>query len=134
MMMAAAPIRRRRRAEPGNPDNRRRPDEKAHKTGLPSKPRLKADKGAGRIGIASEATRSCIPPEAWDNRLGNGRALQRIPDRHKANTQKDPTIRDKFRTCRFADCKDRVIDLRARVTTFGLETTRAVAAEKQAVR
>jgi hypothetical protein len=35
---------------------------------------------------------------------------------------KDPTIREKFDTYRFADHKEKVIDLLARVTTVSAET------------
>jgi predicted helicase len=47
---------------------------------------------------------------------------------------KDPTIRAKFDTYRFADHKQRVIDLLARVTTVSVETMRIVDAMKDAAR
>ena len=47
-------------------------------------------------------------------------------DQHKEKKPKDPTIRDKFDTYRFADHKERVIDLLARVTTVSVETMRIV--------
>lgn len=41
---------------------------------------------------------------------------------------RDPTIREKFNTYRFADYKEQVIDLLQRVTTVSVETQRIVAA------
>jgi hypothetical protein len=35
---------------------------------------------------------------------------------------RDPTIREKFNTCRFADDKEKVVDLPARVTRVSMET------------
>ena len=43
-------------------------------------------------------------------------------DQHKEKTPKDPTIREKFNTYRFADYKEEVVDLIARVVTVSLET------------
>jgi hypothetical protein len=37
---------------------------------------------------------------------------------------KDPTIREKFNTCRFTDYKEKVIDLLMRVTTVSVRTGR----------
>ena len=41
-------------------------------------------------------------------------------------TPKDPTIRAKFNTYRFADHKEKVIDLLKRVTRVSLETVKIV--------
>jgi predicted helicase len=49
-------------------------------------------------------------------------ALEWILDQHKANKPKDPTIREKFNTNRFADYKEKVIDLLMRVTTVRVRT------------
>ena len=43
-------------------------------------------------------------------------------DQHKEKTPKDPTIREKFNTSRFADYKEHVVDLLARVVAVSLET------------
>ena len=45
-------------------------------------------------------------------------------DQYKEKKPKDPTIREKFDTYRFADYKDKVIDLLMRVTTVSVETVR----------
>lgn len=106
------------------------PDAKARDAGLNPKPALKSITDKGIIVIDSETQLSDIPPEAWDYRLGNRAALDWILDQYKEKTPKDPTIREKFNTYRFADYKEKVIDLLARVTTVSLETvaiTRAMA-------
>lgn len=46
----------------------------------------------------------------------------------------DPTIREKFDTYRFADYKEKVIDLLMRVTTVSIETERITRAMKAAAR
>ena len=95
---------------------------------------LKSDKEAGRILIDSETTLSGVPPEAWTYMLGNRCALDWVLDQYKEKKPKDPTIREKFDTYRFADHKERVIDLLARVTAVSVDTVRIVAAMKAAGR
>ncbi|MCK7496171.1 MAG: hypothetical protein MZW92_38490 [Comamonadaceae bacterium] len=60
-----------------------------------------------------ETTLAGVPPEAWTYRLGNRSALDWVLDQYKEKKPKDPTIREKFDTYRFADHKERVIDLLA---------------------
>ena len=55
-------------------------------------------------------------------------------DQYKEKKPKDPTIREKFDTYRFADHKEKVIDLLARVTTVSVETMRIVDAMRDAGR
>jgi predicted helicase len=98
------------------------PDEKAKKAGLAPKAMLKADKEAGRITLDSETALSGVPSEAWEYKLGNRSALEWILDQYKESKPKDPTIREKFDTYRFADYKDKVIDLLMRVTTVSVRT------------
>ena len=98
------------------------PDEKARKAGQSPKAMLKADKDAGRIILDSETTLSGVPPEAWTYRLGNRSALEWILDQYKESKPRDPTIREKFDTYRFADHKEKVIDLLQRVTRVSVET------------
>ena len=71
-----------------------------------------------------------VPREAWDYRLGNRSALEWILDQYKEKTPKDPTIRAKFDTYRFADHKEKVIDLLDRVARVSVETMKIVAAMK----
>jgi predicted helicase len=67
-----------------------------------------------------------VPPEAWAYRLGNRSAIDWVLDQHKEKKPKDPTIREKFDTYRFADHKERVIDLLARVANVSSQTVRIV--------
>jgi len=109
-------------------------DEKAKKAGLAPKAMLKADKEAGRITLDSETTLSGIPLEAWEYKLGNRSALEWILDQYKESKPKDPTIREKFDTYRFADYKDKVIDLLMRVTTVSVRTVAITRAMNDATR
>ena len=102
------------------------PDEKVRAAGQSPKPSLKADKEAGRIVVDSETTLAGVPASAWRYLLGNRSAIEWVLDQHKEKKPKDPTIREKFDTYRFADHKERVIDLLARVTTVSVETMRIV--------
>ena len=72
--------------------------------------------------LDSETQLSGVPREAWSYRLGNRSALEWILDQHKEKTPKDPTIREKFNTYRFADYKEKVVDLLKRVTRVSVET------------
>jgi predicted helicase len=110
------------------------PDDKARAAGLAPKCILRADPDAGRIVIDTETTLAGIPPEAFAYRLGNRSALDWILDQHKEKKPKDPTIRARFNTYRFADHKERVIDLLARVTRVSVETQRITDAMKAAAR
>ena len=67
-------------------------------------------------------------------RLGNRSGLDWILDQHKEKTPKDPTIRERFNTYRFADHKEKVADLVARVTRVSVETVAIVEAMKAARR
>jgi predicted helicase len=97
-------------------------DEKSRKAGLAPKAVLRADKESGNIRLDSETQLSGVPPEAWAYRLGNRSALEWVLDQYKEKTPKDPTIRDKFNTYRFADHKEKVVDLLKRVTRVSVET------------
>jgi predicted helicase len=106
------------------------PDEKARAASQAPKCILRSNAEAGRIVIDSETTLTGIPPEAFTYRLGNRSAIDWVLDQHKEKKPKDPTIRAKFDTYRFADHKERVMDLLARVTTVSVETMRIVEAMK----
>ena len=102
------------------------PDAKVRAAGQSPKVILKVDKAAGRIVIDSETTLSGIPHAAWAYVLGNRAAIEWVLDQHKERKPKDPTIREKFDTYRFADYKEKVIDLLMRVTTVSIETMRII--------
>ena len=91
------------------------------------KAKLKADKEHGCIILDEATTLRGIPPEAWDYKLGNRSALEWVLDQYKETAPRDPTIREKFNTYRFADYKEHVIDLLMRVTTVSVETQSIIA-------
>ena len=109
-------------------------DEKAKAAGLKPKRMLKADKDNGTIRLDSETQLTGIPPEVWTYRLGNRSGIEWILDQYKEKTPKDPTIREKFNTYRFADYKEKVIDLIGRVTRVSVETVEITEAMKAARR
>ena len=108
------------------------PDEKARKAEQSPKPMLKADKAHGFITLDSETTLAGVPKEAWEYKLGNRCALEWILDQHKEKKPKDPTIREKFNTYRFAGYKEKVVDLLLRVTTVSVRTVAITQAMKKA--
>ncbi|MGQ7792708.1 type ISP restriction/modification enzyme [Faunimonas sp. B44] len=110
------------------------PDEKARAAGVAPKALLKADKENGIIRLDTETQLSGVPKAAWDYRLGNRSGLEWILDQYREKTPKDPTIREKFNTYRFADYKEKVIDLLMRVTRVSVETMAIVEAMKGARR
>ncbi len=93
---------------------------------------LKSEPDAGHIVVDSETTLTGVPADTC--RLGNRSAIDWVLDQHKERKPKDPTVREKFDTYRFADHKQRVIDLLGRVTRVSVETMRAVAELKDAPR
>jgi predicted helicase len=110
------------------------PDTKARTAGVSPKVILKSDPDSGTITLDSETVISGILKAAWDYRLGNRSGLDWILDQHKEKTPKDPTIRERFNTYRFADHKEKVADLIARVTRVSVETVEIVEAMKTAKR
>jgi predicted helicase len=110
------------------------PDDQARRAQLSPKPILRSDAKAGTITLDSETSLSGVPPVAWDYKLGNRSALEWILDQYKETTPKDPTVRAMFNNYRFADYKEVVIDLLARVTTVSIETTRIVSEMRVASR
>ena len=90
------------------------------------KAKLKADKETGIIELDELSFLKGVPKEAWDYKLGNRSALEWILDQYKEKKPKDPTIAEKFNTYRFADYKDKVIDLLRRVTTVSVETIKII--------
>ena len=67
-----------------------------------------------------------VPAEAWEYRLGNRSALEWVLDQYKERKPRDPTIRERFNTYRFADHKERVVDLLGRVCAVSAFTTTIV--------
>lgn len=61
-------------------------------------------------------------------------ALEWVLDQYKEKPPKDPTIREKFNTYRFADHKEKVIDLLKRVCTASVKTQEVVRGMEKASR
>ena len=90
------------------------------------KAKLKADKENCLIILDEATSLSGIPAIAWEYKLGNRSALEWVLDQYKESTPKDPTIREKFNTYRFADYKEQAIDLLKRVCTVSVITQEIV--------
>ena len=90
------------------------------------KARLRADKERSIITLDDQTTLSGVPPDAWRYVLGSRSALEWVLDQYKEKKPRDPTIREKFNTYRFADHKERVIDLLKRVCTVSVKTMEIV--------
>ena len=103
------------------------PLERADKDGaVPTRAILRADKDHGVITLDEQTTLQGVPAEAWDYRLGNRSALEWVLDQYKERKPRDTTIQEKFNTYRFADHKERVIDLLGRVCAVSAFTTTIV--------
>ena len=87
---------------------------------------LRADQDAGVIRLDDQTRLIGVPESAWRYRLGSRSALEWVLDQYKERRPRDPTIAAKFNTYRFADYKERVIDLLQRVCTVSVETMRIV--------
>ena len=99
------------------------PLERIEKPGPPGKPILRArPKPAAPSILDSNTTLTGVPEDAWRYRLGRRSALEWVLDQHKERPPKDPTIRQRFNPYRFADHKERVIDLLCRLCTVSVNT------------
>lgn len=90
--------------------------------GTAPKPKLKSDPPSGLVVVDEDTQLTGIPAEAWDYRLGNRSAIDWVLDQHKEKTPRDPTIRAKFNTYRFADYKEAMITLLAKVVRVSVDT------------
>ena len=86
------------------------------------RPILRADKTRNLIILDDQTTLAGIPNEAWWYELGSRSALEWVLDQYKERKPRDPTIRERFNAYRFADHKERVIDLLARVCAVSVAT------------
>ena len=87
---------------------------------------LRADRDAGVIRLDDQTRLTGVPESAWRYCLGSRFALEWILDQYKERKPRDPTVAAKFNTYRFADYKERVIDLLQRVCTVSVATMRIV--------
>ena len=92
----------------------------------PPRTRLRADKERGIIELDEQTSLAGVPPDAWRYRLGSRSALEWVLDQYKEKKPRDPTIRERFNTYRFADHKEHVIDLLMRVCTVSVKTMEIV--------
>ncbi len=83
---------------------------------------LRADKERGRIVLDEQTTLAGVPADAWRYQLGSRSALEWVLDQYKERKPRDLTIRERFNTYRFADHKERVIELLRRVCTVSVKT------------
>ena len=83
---------------------------------------LRADKERGVITLDEQTTLTGVPADAWRYQLGSRSALEWVLDQYKERKPRDPTIRERFSAYRFADHKERVIDLLRRVCTVSVKT------------
>ena len=90
------------------------------------RPRLRADKKHGIVALDEQTTLTGVPADAWRYVLGSRSALEWVLDQYKEKKPRDPIIREKFNTYRFADYKERVIDLLKRVCTVSVKTMEIV--------
>ena len=87
---------------------------------------LRADKERGEIRLDEQTTLAGVPENAWRYQLGSRSALEWVLDQYKERKPRDPTIRERFNTYRFADYKEQVIDLLRRVCTVSVKTMEVV--------
>jgi predicted helicase len=94
------------------------------------RPILKSVPEQGLVRVDEDTQIAGIPREAWDYRLGNRSAIDWVLDQHKEKTPRDPTIREKFNTYRFADYKESMIALLTRVIRVSIDTVAITEAMK----
>ena len=87
---------------------------------------LRADREKGIIQLDDRTALAGVPPDAWEYRLGSRSALEWVLDQYKERKPRDPTIAERFNTYRFADHKERVIDLLGRVCAVSAFTSAIV--------
>ena len=102
------------------------PLERVDLEGEPKRVILRADKAAATIVIDDKTTLRGVHPEAWEYQLGSRSALEWVLGQYKERKPRDPTIAERFDTYRFADYKERVIDLLGRVCTVSVKTVEIV--------
>lgn len=95
---------------------------KEPKPGAMARPILRSVAEAGEVIVDAQTKLTDIPQGAWDYRLGNRSAIDWVLDQHKEKTIKDPTVREKFNTYRFADYKESCIALLAKVVRVSVDT------------
>lgn len=90
--------------------------------GTHPKPILKSLPEQGIVRVDEDTQLTGIPPHAWHYRLGNRSGIDWVLDQHKEKTPRDPTIREKFNRYKFADYKESMIALLAKVVRVSVAT------------
>lgn len=98
--------------------------------GTHPKPKLRSNPETGNIVIDDDTQLTGVPVKAWEYRLGNRSAIDWVLDQHKEKTPRDPTIREKFNTYRFADYKKSCIELLGKVVKVSVDTVAITEAMK----
>ena len=115
-------------AEPYPLERHDRPSPKPYRTRLVDHQPV-ANQPTGSITLDDgtiRTTLSGVPADAWRYQLGSRSALEWVLDQYKEKKPRDPTIRERFNTYRFADYKERVIDLLQRICTVSVKTVDVV--------
>jgi len=102
------------------------PLERVDLEGEPRRVVLRADREKGAIVLDDRTTLRGVPSEAWEYQLGSRSALEWVLDQYKERKPRDPTIAQRFNAYRFADHKERVIDLLGRVCAVSVKTMEIV--------
>ena len=103
------------------------PLERVDKDGVtPTRAILQANEERGIITLDEQTSLAGVPDEAWGYQLGTRSALEWVLDQYKERKPRDPTIRQRFDTFRFANHKERVINLLGRVCAVSVDTVRIV--------
>ena len=102
--------------------------------GTHPKPKLRSDPANGTIQIDEDTQLTGIPAAAWEYRLGNRSAIDWVLDQHKEKRPRDPTIRAKFNSYRFADYEEACITLIAKVVRVSVEMVAITQAMARAAR
>jgi predicted helicase len=85
---------------------------------------LDVNKTAGEIILDENTKLTGVPKEAWEYTIGKRSALEWILDQYKEKKPRSKTVAEQFNPYRFADYKERVIDLLQRVCTVSVETVK----------
>lgn len=101
-------------------------DEKSREAEMSPAPMLRVDKDANTIRLDSETVLADVPEEAWAYRLANRSAIEWVIDQYKEFQPKDPIVREKFNTYRYADYKESVVELLMRVVRVSVETVAVI--------
>lgn len=84
--------------------------------------KLRSEPEVGAIIVDSETQLTGIPREAWNYRIGPRSAIDWVLDQHKEKKPRDPTVAERLNPYRFADHKEAMIRLLAKVVRVSIET------------